>query len=722
MHGFSCALLLDSARTLRTTMKHCPKCQKEFVASEKKCPTDKVKLFPKVRDPYGLVGRTLDNKYRIDALIGSGGMGIVYSACQETTGKRVAFKILRPELSLSPQDYNGQENNGGRLGELFVREAQNTGKLAHSNIVRVLDAGQTSDGFAYIAMEWIEGDTLEEILKDAGPLSFEQAEVILRQITTALAFAHRNKIIHRDLKPANIIISSNDEHNSNDPHVTVLDFGVSKVISENRTASASSGFSGTHYYASPEQLLALKTIDERTDIYSLGVTLFQMLTGKLPYDESWPLLNILENKMNGTHLPLTKFLPDARTELEELINSMLQKDPEHRPKQIADIPGLYVAATQKISLPPPPPPPPLPSPIPWWRNRSIYVLGGLIVIIFFTYFIKTILISPPPPIPHFKLKLAMAWDKNLPILSDNVIKMAKEIEQLSEGQLTIEVLGAGEAKDVNGTVLRVDQLFDAVKNDDVQMVHSASYYWQKQEPAAVFFAAVPFGLNYDEMNAWLKDHSGLQLWNDLYAKHGLIPFVCGSSGPQYAGWYKKEIKTIKDFRGLRMRLPGLGGEILHKFGVMPISIPQNQIRNYIDNGQVDAVEWIGPYHDEYLELYRLGSYYYKPGWQEPNTMFELIINKKTYDSLPQKIQNIISTKASEYDSIIYRQFTDKNKEGLRTLRAKYNIVPRDLPPNVLSQLEIATKEVLSAYINKDSSGNCAKIYESYKKFQEESRK
>ncbi|MGH9832175.1 MAG: serine/threonine-protein kinase, partial [Blastocatellia bacterium] len=208
-----------------------------------------------LHDPYHLVGSSVLDKYRIEALVGLGGMGAVYCAHHLGIDRRVAFKILQPNIAV----------NDEHMAELFEREAKVAGRLSHENIVDVKDAGRSSDGLAYIVMEWLEGRTLEEELRETGRFNFARAGEILRQVVAALEEAHSKHVVHRDLKPANVMLVGRTDGRE---QVKVLDFGIGKVVGE--TGSSVSAVMGTPSYASPEQLQLGGQIDSRSDIYSLG--------------------------------------------------------------------------------------------------------------------------------------------------------------------------------------------------------------------------------------------------------------------------------------------------------------------------------------------------------------------------------------------------------------------------------------------------------------------
>ncbi len=299
--------------------KYCPTCQQTYTATERLCPSDQSVLS--LPDPYHLVGRTLLDKYRIEALVGLGGMGAVYCAHHLGIDRRVAFKILQPNIAL------GDEH----IAELFEREAKVAGRLTHENIVDVKDAGRTDDGLAYIVMEWLEGRTLEDALKETGRLTATRAAEILRQIVAALEEAHSKHVVHRDLKPANVMLVKRADGRE---LIKVLDFGIGKIIGE--TGSSVSAVMGTPSYASPEQLQLGNQIDSRSDIYSLGVILYRCLSGRLPFRGA-SVNELIQMQLTATPTPLGELRPETPVDIERLVSRMLAKDPADRPQSAREV-------------------------------------------------------------------------------------------------------------------------------------------------------------------------------------------------------------------------------------------------------------------------------------------------------------------------------------------------------------------------------------------------
>lgn len=301
--------------------KYCPKCNQTYSANQRFCRSDQEVLS--LKDPYHLVGKTLMDRYKITALIGLGGMGAVYHAWHLGIDRRVAFKILQPNLAVG-DDY---------VVELFEREAKLAGRLTHQNIVDVTDAGHTPDGIAYIVMEWLEGRTLDEELSRQGRFGFKRAIDIISQITSALGEAHVKRVVHRDLKPANIMLL--DTADGSD-RIKVLDFGIGKVIEETTANSPVSALVGTPQYASPEQLTVGSHIDGRSDIYSLGVIFYRLLGGQLPFNCS-SMGELLQMQLTAVPKPLGLIRPETPKSLENLVNSMLEKEPAARPQNALEV-------------------------------------------------------------------------------------------------------------------------------------------------------------------------------------------------------------------------------------------------------------------------------------------------------------------------------------------------------------------------------------------------
>jgi serine/threonine protein kinase/predicted ATPase len=302
--------------------KYCPKCQRRYPGRQRMCPEDNQRLS--LPDPYRLVGRILADKYRIEALVGIGGMGAVYSAYHLGINRPVAVKILQPNVAIS----------NDRMVDLFEREAKVVGHLYHENIADIKDAGRASDGIAYIIMEWLDGCTLDEELAASGPFALDRVTGIFRQISAALEAAHAKQIVHCDLKPSNIMLNPGPAGRE---LVKVLDFGIAKIMTD-PAGSLVSAAMGTPHYASPEQLQIGRTVDARSDIYSLGVILFQMLTGKLPFQAR--SVRELINRQMEAPARIAELRPETPIAIQQIVKQMLAIDPAGRPESASGVAAI----------------------------------------------------------------------------------------------------------------------------------------------------------------------------------------------------------------------------------------------------------------------------------------------------------------------------------------------------------------------------------------------
>jgi serine/threonine protein kinase/tetratricopeptide (TPR) repeat protein len=311
---------------VEVAMKHCPKCRIYYPNAQAFCNEDGAILS--LKDQYGLNGRIINDKYLIEALVGVGGMSAVYCAQQFGVVRRVAFKILLPHLAA----------NNEKMVSFFEREARTAGRLLHENIATVFDAGRTDDDMAYIVMEWLDGVTLEEELRKKGVFGLERINSLLKQIAGALEAAHAQRVIHRDLKPSNIMLIKRPD---GEEQVKVLDFGLAKLATE--TSDLVSHAVGTPHYASPEQFQLGSEIDVRTDIYSLGVVLYQLLSGRLPFS-SQSIHEVIRMHMLEMPRPIRELRPDIPPGIEELLQRMMAKTPHYRPPNVREVATLFERA------------------------------------------------------------------------------------------------------------------------------------------------------------------------------------------------------------------------------------------------------------------------------------------------------------------------------------------------------------------------------------------
>ena len=316
-------------------------------------------------------------------------------------------------------------------------------------------------------------------------------------------------------------------------------------------------------------------------------------------------------------------------------------------------------------------------------------------------------VKPADAAERHNWKLVTTWPPNFPVFMEGVKRFAKDVKRMSRGKLNIQVFAGGE-------LIPPMQSFDAVSQGTVEMSHGAAYYWAGKIPAAQFFTAVPFGLNAQGMNAWLYYGGGLDLWREVYAPHNLVPFPMGNTGVQMGGWFRKEINSLADLKGLKMRIPGLGGKVIAKTGVNPVLLPGSEIYMALERGTIDATEWVGPYHDLRLGLYRAAKFYYYPGWHEPGPTLELNINKAAWEKLPKQLQLIVEKATAASNLHMLSEFEARNLEALQTLKEKYHVKVKAFPSDVISELRHLTKQTLDEEAAKDATFK--KVYQAYQKF------
>ena len=304
-------------------------------------------------------------------------------------------------------------------------------------------------------------------------------------------------------------------------------------------------------------------------------------------------------------------------------------------------------------------------------------------------------------------KLVTTWPKNLPGLGHTPEVFADSVREMSNGRLDIRVYGAGE-------IVPAFEVFDAVASGVAEMGHGASYYWKGKIPASVFFTAVPFGMTAQEMNGWLHYGDGMALWEEIYAPAGIVPLAGGSSGVQMAGWFNREINSVADLKGLRMRIPGLAGEVFSAAGGEAVRIPGGEVYTALQTGVIDAVEWVGPYNDLALGLHEIAEYYYYPGWHEPGSILEFIVGAEALATLPQDLQAILRGAARAANQDMLDEFTARNNRALREMIDVHDVKLRRLPDDVLAALYRGSVQAMQRLVAEDPLA--AKVNASFKDF------
>lgn len=301
-------------------------------------------------------------------------------------------------------------------------------------------------------------------------------------------------------------------------------------------------------------------------------------------------------------------------------------------------------------------------------------------------------------------RLVTSWPKNLPGPGVTAERLAASITGLSEGRLTVRVYAAGE-------LVPALQVFDAVAGGTAEMAHTASFFWQGKAKAAALFTSAPFGLTALEHQAWIYHGGGQALWDELYAPFGIKPFMAGNTGMSMGGWYRKEIGSLADFKGRKLRMPGLGGEIVRRLGATPVSLPPGEIAGALNSGVIDGTEFLGPWSDLALGFYKVAPFYYWPGFHEPNGTGEALISAKAWDGLPESLKQVVEKACAAENSIALAETEINNARALETLVIDHRVRLRPYPEDLI----VAAREVAAGVLaDLALEGDIAKrIYQSY---------
>lgn len=306
-----------------------------------------------------------------------------------------------------------------------------------------------------------------------------------------------------------------------------------------------------------------------------------------------------------------------------------------------------------------------------------------------------------------QLKMVTDWPAGSPGLQSSAARLAQRIGAATGGRLNIEVFPAG-------ALVRPFDTFDAVGAGVADMYHSAEYYWEKKSPAFNFFAAMPFGFTANELFAWMQYGGGQELWDELNGQFNIKPFLSCNTGTQMGGWCTREILSSEGFRGLRYRMPGLGGEVLRRLGAIVVNVSGGEIVSSIKSGAIDGSEWVGPWLDMAIGLHKVARYYYYPGFHEPSTGITLGINKRLWESFEASDRQVIEdATAAEYARSL-AEFNANNALSLRRLRDEGTVKIMKFDDAVLKELYHISKEVVAQAGTGDDLSK--KIYASYQQF------
>lgn len=294
----------------------------------------------------------------------------------------------------------------------------------------------------------------------------------------------------------------------------------------------------------------------------------------------------------------------------------------------------------------------------------------------------------------YRLKLAETWGPNTPILGETTRHMADMAEKMSGGRLQISIDSSNKHKAPFG-------IFDMVKAGQYDMGHTASYYYKGKVPNTMYFTTVPFSMTTPEQYAWFYHGGGMELMQKVYEPHNLLSFPGGNTGNQMGGWFRKEINTIEDLQGLKMRTPGFAGEVMAEVGVAVTNIPPGELYTSLERGTIDALEWVGPALDLPMGFHRIAKFYYS-GWQEPAAEVQFLINKRTWEGLPEDLQEIlrVAIRTAAYD--MYSQSTHLNSLAWDQMKEEYpDVTHKVFPPAVIDALRAATEKLLKEQAESD---------------------
>jgi TRAP-type mannitol/chloroaromatic compound transport system substrate-binding protein len=306
-----------------------------------------------------------------------------------------------------------------------------------------------------------------------------------------------------------------------------------------------------------------------------------------------------------------------------------------------------------------------------------------------------------------RLKMVTDWPAGSPGLQSSAERLAQRMSSATEGRIEVEVFPAG-------TFVRALETFDAVGDGVADMYHSAEYYWEKKSPAFSFFAAVPFGFTANELFAWVHYGGGQELWDTLSAQFNIKPFLCCNTGTQMGGWCTREIASLQQLKGLRYRMPGLGGEVLRRLGAIVVNVPGGNIVASLKSGAIEGSEWVGPWPDLAMGLQNVAAYYYYPGFHEPGTGITLGINKRVWESFDVSTRRVIEdASAAEYARSL-AEFNANNAMSLRKLRSEGIVKVLKFDDSILKELYRVSRDVIDELSSRDELSK--KVYASYQQF------
>ncbi|HRD77164.1 MAG TPA: TRAP transporter substrate-binding protein [Hyphomicrobiaceae bacterium] len=308
-------------------------------------------------------------------------------------------------------------------------------------------------------------------------------------------------------------------------------------------------------------------------------------------------------------------------------------------------------------------------------------------------------------------RMVTTWPKNFPGQGTGAVRFAESVGRATDGRLTIKVFAAGE-------IVPPFESFDAITRGAADCMHATPYYWPNKSKGLMFFSTVPFGLTTSEQEAWMQFGGGQELWDKIYDGFGLIGWHAGSTGVQMGGWFNKEITTVDSVKGMKMRIPGLGGEALKKLGMTVVNLPGGEIFAALQSGAIDATEWVGPYNDLAFGFYKVAKFYYWPGMHEPGTQIEFTADKKKFLALPKDVQDILRACIARENVTFTAEFNARNGQALETLIKTHNVTLKRFPNEFLTAYGAAAGEVIQE-LRDTGDANTKAVVESFLKARRE---
>jgi len=293
-----------------------------------------------------------------------------------------------------------------------------------------------------------------------------------------------------------------------------------------------------------------------------------------------------------------------------------------------------------------------------------------------------------PAIAQQRVEFVMVstWPRDFPGLGTGAQRLAQRLSDMTDGRIQVQYFAAGER-------VGAFDSFDEVASGNAQAYHAADYYWKGKHPGWAYYTSVPFGLSYTEINAWIRFAGGQELWDELADGFGLKCMMAGNTGCQMGGWFNKEINSADDLKGLKMRIPGLGGDVMAKLGASPVSLPGGQIYENLVSGAIDATEWVGPWNDSFMKFYEAAKYYYYPGFHEPGSMLSFGLNKSWWSGLSKSDQIMIEAAAAMENDVMMSEFNARSGSSLVSLVRDQGVKLRKFNDDVYDSFGKAAEEV-----------------------------